>query len=103
MPSSALVAQGSSLYHSLGCSSCHSLDGTAGIGPTWKGLAGSSVQLTRGQTVTADDAYLTKKIENANATTVKGYTAGLMAATIRPGWVSPADVKALVAYIDSLK
>lgn len=102
-PSGALVAQGGSLYHSLGCSSCHSLDGTPGIGPTWKGLAGSSVQLTSGQTVTADDAYLTKKIENANATTVQGYSPGVMATAIRPGSVLPADVKALVAYIQSLK
>jgi cytochrome c oxidase subunit II len=29
---------GQRLYSELGCKSCHSTDGTAGTGPTWKGL-----------------------------------------------------------------
>src|SRR5579883_1602045 len=40
----ALVAQGKTLYAADGCSACHSLDGSRGAGPTWKGLAGSQVK-----------------------------------------------------------
>ena len=36
----ALVARGKVLYASDGCSACHSLTGTAGAGPSFKGLAG---------------------------------------------------------------
>ncbi len=101
----SLVAQGTRLYKSDGCSACHSLDGTAGAGPSFKGLAGSSVALTTGQTVTADDAYLARSIEDPDAEIVKGYSAGVMSSAISAYGLAgkPADVKALVAFIKSQK
>ena len=66
------ATQGKALYTSLGCVGCHSLDGSKGTGPTFKGLAGSQVQLTNGQSVVADPAYLEKSIENADAEDVPG-------------------------------
>src|SRR5581483_11279179 len=47
----AVVARGKGLYTADGCSACHSLTGSSGVGPSFKGLAGSSVTLTSGQTV----------------------------------------------------
>src|SRR5271167_209928 len=47
------VARGRELYQADGCSGCHSLDGTRGTGPSWKGLAGSQVKLSDGRTLTA--------------------------------------------------
>ena len=44
----ALVARGKTLYTSDGCSACHSLTGAAGAGPSFKGLAGSTITLTNG-------------------------------------------------------
>ena len=41
----ALVARGKALYSADGCSACHSLTGAAGVGPSFKGLAGSTVTL----------------------------------------------------------
>ena len=41
----ALVARGKALYSADGCSACHSLTGTAGVGPSFKSLAGSKVTL----------------------------------------------------------
>jgi cytochrome c oxidase subunit 2 len=99
----ALVAQGKTLFTSLGCAGCHSIDGTKLVGPTFKGLAGSKVTLTDGSTVTADDAYLLESIFDPDKTIVQGYTPGVMSGVIKPGSVSQADAKALVAYIDSLK
>jgi mono/diheme cytochrome c family protein len=102
-PSAADVARGKTLYTSLGCIGCHSLDGTAGTGPTWKGLAGSQVALTNGKTVAADGAYLAKSIDDPDADIVKGFQSGIMSAVIKKGATSPADVKALVAFIQSQK
>jgi cytochrome c2 len=97
------AARGRQLAASLGCTSCHSLDGSAGIGPTWKGLAGSTVALSNGSTVSADSAYLLQSIRNPDAQIVKGYRAGVMSAVIRPGSVSVQDANDLVAYIQQLR
>ncbi|TMM01027.1 MAG: cytochrome c [Actinobacteria bacterium] len=98
-----LVAMGAKLYESLGCSSCHTLTGAKSIGPTYKGLYGSKVQLSNGQTVTANDAYLLESILDPDKQIVKGFPKGVMSATIPPGSVSMPNAKALVAFIKSKK
>jgi cytochrome c2 len=101
----ALVAQGRSLYQADGCSACHSLTGGSGVGPSFKGVAGSSVALATGQTVTADDAYLEQSITDPDAQIVKGYRAGVMSAAVSSYDLAkkPADIRALVAFIKSQK
>jgi mono/diheme cytochrome c family protein len=101
----ALVAHGKTLYTADGCSACHSLTGSAGVGPGFKGLAGSTVTLTDGQTATADDAYLEHAIADPDAQIVKGYRAGVMPAAIANYNLTgkPADIRALVAFIKSEK
>jgi len=94
---------GAELFDSLGCSGCHSLTGGTLVGPTFKGLYGSRVILSTGQTVTADDAYLLQSIEDPDAKIVKGFPKGVMSATIRPGSVPEAKAKQLVAFIKSKK
>lgn len=101
--SGGAAGQGEALYASKGCKSCHTIDGSAGAGPTWKGLAGSQVKLADGSTITADHAYLTTAIEDPDKQIVDGFKPGVMSASIPKGSVSEADAKALVAYIDSLK
>ena len=97
------AAAGSKLFESLGCSGCHSLTGATLVGPTFKGLYGSRVILSTGQTVTADDAYLLESIQDPDAKIVKGFPKGVMSATIRPGSVPDAKAKQLVAFIKSKK
>jgi mono/diheme cytochrome c family protein len=101
----ARVAHGKTLYTADGCAACHSLTGSAGVGPSFKGLAGSTVTLTNGQTVTADDAYLEHSISDPDAQIVKGYRAGVMPAAIAGYNLTgkPADIRALVAVIKSHK
>ena len=99
----ALVAKGKALYTSKGCQSCHSLDGSSGVGPSWKGLAGARVKLADGTTVTADDAYLREAIEAPDKQIVSGYPPKVMSKAIPPGSISPADAAALVAYIKSVR
>lgn len=95
------VALGKRLFTADGCASCHSLNGSAGAGPTVKGLAGSTVTLGNGQTVQADDHYLETAITDPDAQVVKGYSAGIMSGAVKSFDLTskPADVAALVAFI----
>ena len=102
-PSGGDAAKGESLYTSLGCGSCHSIDGSSGVGPTVKGLFGAEVQLTDGKTVTADDAYLLEAIEDPDAEIVEGYQPGIMTGVIKPHQIAEADARDLIAYIKTLK
>ena len=97
----AATASGAQLFTADACSGCHSLDGSAGVGPTVKGLAGSRVELTDGSTVTADDAYLERAITDPDAEIVKGFKAGMMSAAVASLDLKgqPQDVAALVAFI----
>jgi mono/diheme cytochrome c family protein len=94
---------GMGLYASLGCQGCHSLDGTPSSGPTFKGLFGSTVKLTNGQSVKADDAYLTESITDPDKEIVTGFQPGVMTAVIPKGQVSEADAKTLVDFIKQQK
>jgi cytochrome c oxidase subunit 2 len=94
---------GGKLYASLGCQGCHSLDGSPGTGPTFKGLFGSTVKLANGQTVKADMTYLIESIMEPDRKIVQGYKPGIMSATIKPHSVSMANAKALVQFIKSQK
>ncbi|MBS0618573.1 MAG: cytochrome c oxidase subunit II [Spirochaetes bacterium] len=93
----ALIAKGKELYGAKGCLACHSLNGTPGAGPTYKGLYGHQVELTTGAKVVADDAYLAESMLKPAVKVVKGY-----AAMPNMG-VEEADVKPLIAFIKSLK
>jgi mono/diheme cytochrome c family protein len=94
------ATNGQALYTSAGCAGCHSINGSKGTGPTFKGLAGSKTELTNGQSVTADTAYLTKSIDDPDAEIVKGYSPGIMSAVVKPGSVSESDTADLVAFIE---
>ncbi len=94
---------GMGLYVSLGCQGCHSLDGSPSSGPTFKGLFGSSVKLTNGQTVKADDAYLLEAIVDPDKEIVTGFQPGVMSAVIPKGQVAEADAKTLVDFIKDQK
>jgi mono/diheme cytochrome c family protein len=102
-PGIALAPGGEGLYASLGCQGCHSIDGSKSSGPTFKGLAGSMVQLTNGQTVTADDAYLLESILDPDKLIVKGYQPGVMSAVIKKGQVPQDQAKQLVDFIKKQK
>jgi mono/diheme cytochrome c family protein len=94
---------GMGLYVSLGCQGCHSLDGSPSTGPTFKGLFGSTVKLTNGQTVKADDAYLLESILDPDKEIVTGYQPGVMSGVITKGQVPEADAKTLVDFIKQQK
>ena len=92
--------QGAQLATKLACATCHTVDGKPGVGPTWKGLAGSKVELSDGTTVTVDDTYLRESITDPNAKVVKGFAPVM---PVFKGLVTQAQIDALIAYIKSLK
>jgi cytochrome c oxidase subunit 2 len=100
----ALLAQGGpaagqAFAAQNGCAACHSLDGSKLTGPTWRGLFGSKVTLSDGTTITADEAYLTESIVDPSAKVVQGFQAGIMPRFA----LSDAQVKSIVAYLETLK
>ncbi len=82
------------------CLSCHSVDGSKMVGPTWKGLYGHEVELEDGTKVIADVDYLVESIKDPNAKVVKDFPAGAM-----PPYgaiLTDENIMDLVAYIQSL-
>ena len=55
------------------CFTCHSVDGSEGIGPTFKGMYGRKTKLKDGSTVTDDDAYMRESIVDPSAKVVDGF------------------------------
>ena len=91
-----LVVQGKSLAQSKGCVACHSIDGSPGAGPTWKGLFGKTETLADGSAAKVDEAYLKTEIRTPQARIVKGF------APIMPKIDMPdTELDALVAYIQA--
>lgn len=89
---------GGQLFNSLGCISCHRMDG-AGQGPGLQGIFGASEQMADGSSVVVDENYLRESILNPQARVVAGYQ------PIMPsyeGQLSEDQTNQLVAYIKSL-
>ncbi len=90
------ASRGHALFQSLGCAACHT---DLKTGPLLAGLAGRTVRLQDGATVLADATYLRRSILAPAEKVVLGYNP-LMPAY--DGYLSPADVSDLVAYLQSI-
>lgn len=91
------AATGKAVAQSKGCIACHTLDGSAGPGPTWKGLFGKTETLADGSSVVVDDAYLARSVREPNAQVVKGFPP-----IMPPSDLNDADMAAVTAFIQSL-
>jgi cytochrome c oxidase subunit 2 len=83
-----------------GCMACHSTDGSAKIGPTWKGLFGSTVTFTDGASVKADEQYLKDYILTPNIKIIKGYQPVMPS---YKGMLKDDEITEIIAYIKTLK
>ncbi len=92
-----LAEQGRLLAEAQGCLGCHSIDGSASVGPTWKGLYGKTETLVDGNRVEVDEEYLKESIVDPNATIVEGYS------PIMPSYsFSTEEMDAMIAYTKGL-
>lgn len=82
------------------CRACHSVDGSAGIGPTMAGLYGSERRFTDGTTAVADDDYLLESIIDPMARISEGYQPVMPAGFSA---LSQKQLDGLIAYIKTLE
>ena len=70
---SAAAAAGKLIYQQKGCVACHSINGTSGVGPTFKGLWGRTEEMQDGLKVVVDEKYVVESIKMPQAKIVKGF------------------------------
>jgi len=68
------VGRGSKWVEQYGCVSCHSLDGSESVGPSWKGIYGTQVLLSDGTSVTVNEEYIRDSILNPGKNIVQGFS-----------------------------
>lgn len=94
----SLASRGQKLFEYLACTNCHRTD-RPGRCPNLVGLFAKPVELTTGEAVTADEAYVRESILNPGAKIVAGYQ------NIMPtfqGLVTEEELLQLIEYIKSL-
>ncbi len=94
------VAYGEKLYVKQGCKTCHSVDGTTLVGPTWKGLWGRTSTFADGSSAVVDENYVVQSINDPSSQVVQGFAPSMP--TFK-GQMKDWELNALVAYIKSLK
>jgi len=87
------------------CASCHSLDGSRLVGPTFLNLAGATRKVRESETgkifeLQADTEYLRHSIQDPNALLVEGYPANLMPPV--GGILTEKQINELVGYLEKL-
>jgi cytochrome c oxidase subunit 2 len=99
----ANMPPGQRLLAERGCLSCHSLYGSKLVGPTFKGLFGSSVKVISGgqaRTVLADSAYIRESIINPNADIAEGYPSTMPSGR---DILSDGEISEIIAFLKTLK
>lgn len=84
------------------CNACHSIDGSAIIGPTWKGLYGSEAEVITESgeyiTVIKDDEYIKESILNPEAKKTRGFETGIMV----PYTLTETELQSMIMYLKTL-
>ncbi|HEY3444659.1 MAG TPA: cytochrome c oxidase subunit II [Paludibaculum sp.] len=91
---------GKMVYENKGCATCHSLDGTKGQGPSWKGIWGNLHKGTDGKDYPVDANYIRQSILMPQAMVVQGFE------PIMPtfqGLLREREILGVVEYIKSLQ
>lgn len=89
---------GEKTFNGKACSGCHSTDGSAGVGPTLKGIFGETVTLADGSTATVDENYLRESITVPAAKVVQGFQP-----IMPPIPLTDREIDGLIEYIKTLK
>jgi cytochrome c oxidase subunit II len=91
---------GQQLYNRRGCSQCHSIDGTAGTGPSLKGIFGQTTHFDDGSSAAVDDNYIRDRLLEPHVKVVQGYKPVM---PTYKGILSDDEVTDLIEFIKSLK
>jgi cytochrome c oxidase subunit 2 len=91
---------GQLLVQRRGCLQCHSLDGSARVGPPFKGIFGTQQAMTSGEIVTVDENYILESIMEPMAKIRAGYQPVM---PTYKGQLKDEEITAIIAYIKTLK
>lgn len=94
------VELGKMLYTQQGCETCHSIDGTTKVGPSWKGMFGKTHTFTDGTSATVDENYLRESINQPQAKVVAGFAPSM---PTYQGKLADYEINGLIEFIKSLK
>lgn len=87
-----------------GCLACHSLDGAKSVGPSFKGLFGTSIDvMTNGskRKIKVDEAYIKSSIYDPNADIPVDYQQGIMKSY--KGIITEKEIQSISEYLKNLK
>jgi cytochrome c oxidase subunit 2 len=91
-----------SIMNQKSCPACHSIDGTALVGPTLKGLYGRKQIIIDSQgnerEIIVDEPYLVRAINDPGFETVKGYPPAMPKTPM-----TESEIKTLIEFIKTLK
>jgi cytochrome c oxidase subunit 2 len=86
-----------------GCLGCHTIDGTVGMGPSFKGIFGEKIAVIsndKPREITVNEEYLRRSMLEPGADIVKGFP-NIMPS--QKGVLSNEEIEAIIEYIKSLK
>jgi len=89
------ASRGESLYTQYACNTCHSLDGSRLVGPSFQGLYGTERPLEDGSEVAANEDYLYESITEPSAKVAEGYPN-----VMQPyDYLSESELQSLIEFI----
>ena len=94
------VEGGKRVYEMRGCAQCHSVDGSSGNGPSFKGVWGTERAMADGSKVLYDENYVRESILNPKAKILAGYEPVMPSFQ---GRIKDEEITALIAYLKSLE
>jgi cytochrome c oxidase subunit 2 len=95
-----MAAYGERVFTVMGCPACHSTDGSAKVGPTFKGLYGKNEPMADGTSVEVEDNYIRESLMEPNAKLVQGFPPQM---PTFQGKLSEEQVTAIIEFIKALK
>jgi cytochrome c oxidase subunit 2 len=98
------VQLGAMLFEKKNCNSCHTIDGTPRVGPTWATKDwGQDLEMSDGKMVKMDENYLRESIEYPQAKARKHDPAYPPSMPSFLGQLKEKEIQGLIAYIHALK
>jgi cytochrome c oxidase subunit 2 len=94
-----LHQRGAELVKSKGCMQCHSVDGTALIGPSFKNVWGERRLFRDGSEAVADENYIRDSILNPQSVIVEGYDPVM---PTYQGRLKDREITAIIEYMKTL-
>lgn len=93
------VEFGAKMFVAKGCNACHSIDGSAKIGPSFANIWGKTHKFVGGNTKVVDDNYIRDSVMEPAKDVVEGYQPVMPSFK---GQLNDQQVEALIEYIKSL-